>query len=101
MVRQLSKFNFKTECSGLSCFVNEIYDPEPQTLALGAGLVLLFILAVYRRGRYDSASAKTAVEFEDEELAAGESLDEVEIEIPEPVVEQDDDIELLDELDQI
>ncbi len=95
---QLSKFNFKTECTGLSCFMNEIYDPEPQTLALGAGLVLLFILAVYRRGRYDS-TASNFVEVPMEEQMKVE--EEVEMDIPEPVTEQDDDIELLDELDSI
>ena len=97
---QLSKFNFKTECTGLSCFVNELYDPEPQTLALGAGLVMLFILAVYRRGRYDSSNANYADEIVDEEGEISEDLDEVSVDIPAPVVE-DDDIELLDELDQI
>ena len=95
---QLSKFNFKTECTGLSCFMNEIYDPEPQTLALGAGLVLLFILAVYRRGRYDS-TASNFVEVPMEEQMKVE--EEVEMDIPEPVTEPDDDIELLDELDSI
>ena len=95
---QLSKFNFKTECTGLSCFMNEIYDPEPQTLALGAGLVLLFILAVYRRGRYDS-SATSVVEVPAEEEMKLE--EEVQMDIPEPVMEQNDDIELLDELDSI
>ena len=97
---QLSKFNFKTECTGLSCFVNELYDPEPQTLALGAGLVMLFILAVYRRGRYDSSNANYADEIVDEEGEISEDIDEVSVDIPAPVVE-DDDIELLDELDQI
>ena len=97
---QLSKFNFKTECTGLSCFVNELYDPEPQTLALGAGLVMLFILAVYRRGRYDSSSANYADEIVDEGVEISQDLDEVPVNIPAPVVE-DDDIELLDELDQI
>ena len=96
---QLSKFNFKTECTGLSCFVNEIYDPEPQTLALGAGLVLLFVLAVYRRGRYDSTTSSfVEVPLEDQMKLVEE---EVEMDIPEPVTEQDDDIELLDELDSI
>ena len=95
---QLSKFNFKTECTGLNCLMNEIYDPEPQTLALGAGLVLLFILAVYRRGRYDS-TASNFVEVPMEEQMKVE--EEVEMDIPEPVTEQDDDIELLDELDSI
>ena len=78
--------------------MNEIYDPEPQTLALGAGLVLLFILAVYRRGRYDS-SATSVVEVPAEEEMKLE--EEVQMDIPEPVMEQNDDIELLDELDSI
>ena len=96
---QLSKFNFKTECTGLSCFVNEIYDPEPQTLALGAGLVLLFVLAVYRRGRYDSTTSSfVEVPLEDQMKLVEE---QPEMDIPEPVTEQDDDIELLDELDSI
>ena len=95
---QLSKFNFKTECTGLSCFMNEIYDPEPQTLALGAGLVLLFILAVYRRGRYDSSAASVVEVPAEEEMKLEE---EVQMDIPEPVMEQNDDIELLDELDSI
>ena len=95
---QLSKFNFKTECTGLSCFMNEIYDPEPQTLALGAGLVLLFILAVYRRGRYDSTASSIVEVPAEEEMKLEE---EIQMDIPEPVVEQDDDIELLDELDSI
>ena len=95
---QLSKFNFKTECTGLNCFMNEIYDPEPQTLALGAGLVLLFILAVYRRGRYDSTASNFAEVPLEEQMKEEE---EVEMDIPEPVTEQDDDIELLDELDSI
>ena len=95
---QLSKFNFKTECTGLSCFMNEIYDPEPQTLALGAGLVMLFILAVYRRGRYDSTASNIVEVPAEEEMKLEE---EIQMDIPEPVVEQDDDIELLDELDSI
>ena len=78
--------------------MNEIYDPEPQTLALGAGLVLLFVLAVYRRGRYDSSAASVVEVPAEEEMKLEE---EVQMEIPEPVIEQNDDIELLDELDSI
>jgi len=78
--------------------MNEIYDPEPQTLALGAGLVLLFILAVYRRGRYDSSTSNFVEIPAEEEMKLEE---EVEMDIPEPVTEPDDDIELLDELDSI
>ena len=96
---QLSKFTFKTECKGVSCLLNELYEPEPQTIALLAGLVGLFIIAVYRRGKYDSSGydlVETSIEDELE-------LDE-EIDVPEPVVEGselDDDIELLDALDEI
>ena len=97
---QLSVFNFKTECTGLNCFVNELYDPEPQTLVLGAGLVMLFILAVYRRGRYDSASANVVHDAEEDYEELLDDTDEIEFDVPAPVVE-DDDIELLDELDQI
>ena len=96
---QLSKFNFKTECTGLGCLMNEIYDPEPQTLALGAGLVLLFILAVYRRGRYDSSGSVVEVSVEDQMKLDEEEV--VQMEVPEPDIDDDDDIELLDELDQI
>ena len=78
--------------------MNEIYDPEPQTLALGAGLVMLFILAVYRRGRYDSTASNIIEVPAEEEMKLEE---EIQMDIPEPVVEQDDDIELLDELDSI
>ncbi len=97
---QLSKFNFKTECTGFSCLVNEVYDPEPQTLALGAGLVVLFIFAVYRRGRYDSSVANIT-QLPEELQSKLEESDEMEFDIPEPVTEEDDDIELLDALDEI
>ena len=96
---QLSKFTFKTECKGLSCLLNELYEPEPQTLALLAGLVGLFIIAVYRRGKYDSS----AHQFVEVPLEEQMKLEE-EIDVPEPVVEEtivDDDIELLDALDEL
>jgi hypothetical protein len=96
---QLSKFTFKTECKGLSCLLNELYEPEPQTIALLAGLVALFIVAVYRRGKYDSSAYQIAEVPMEEEMKMEEEL-----EVPEPVVEEsvvDDDIELLDALDEI
>lgn len=96
---QLSIFTFKTECKGLSCLLNELYEPEPQTIALLAGLVALFIVAVYRRGKYDSSAYQIAEVPMEEEMKMEE-----EMEVPEPVVEEsvvDDDIELLDALDEI
>ena len=98
---QLSKFNFKTECTGIACLLNEIYDPEPQTLALGAGLVALFVVAVYRRGKYDS-SYNSVIELPEELQSKLDELDDSDNwDIPEPVVDANDDIELLDALDEI
>ena len=96
---QNSKHIFSTACEGPSCFLNEIIDPEPQTLALGIGLAAAFIFAVYRRGQLSGNV------FEDEELEYEEKVweESVESDIPPAVVEEeeDDDLELLDELDAL
>ena len=67
---------------------------------MGAGLVLLFMFAIYRRGRYDSSVANIT-QLPEELQSKLEASDEIEFEIPEPVTEDDDDIELLDALDEI
>ena len=97
---QISKFTFKTECRGVSCLLNEIYQPEPQTIALFAGLLAILFLAVYRRGRYNSSNYLIEEVPQELEMEPDEGLD-----IPEPVsedsLEDDDDLELLDALDEI
>ena len=97
---QISKFTFKTECRGVSCLLNEIYQPEPQTIALFAGLLAILFLAVYRRGRYNSSNYLIEEVPQELEMESDEGLD-----IPEPVsedsLEDDDDLELLDALDEI
>ena len=96
---QLSKFTFKTECKGVSCLLNELYEPEPQTIALLAGLVVLFVVAVYRRGKYDSSAYQIAEVPLEEQMKVEEEID-----VPEPVIEEsevDDDLELLDALDEL
>ena len=97
---QISKFTFKTECRGVSCLLNEIYQPEPQTIALFAGLLAILFLAIYRRGRYDSSNYLIEEVPQELEMESDEGLD-----IPEPVsedsLEDDDDLELLDALDEI
>ena len=40
---QTSKQIYQTSCQGAGCFVNELVNPEPQTLALGLGLCLSLI----------------------------------------------------------
>ena len=97
---QISKFTFKTECRGVSCLLNEINEPEPQTIALFAGLLAILFLAIYRRGRYDSSNYLIEEVPQELEMESDEGLD-----IPEPVsedsLEDDDDLELLDALDEI
>ena len=97
---QKSKFTFKTECKGISCLLNEIYEPEPQTIALFAGLLAILFLAVYRRGKYNSSTYHIEEVPQEHEMEFEEELD-----IPEPVSEDleevDDDLELLDALDEI
>ena len=78
--------------------INEIIRPGAQTIALGAGLVFVLIFAVYRRGK----SAGLVNEVNQNYLEADVELPEVEkMEIPEPLVEEEDEVELLDELDEI
>jgi hypothetical protein len=95
---QMVTFTYLTECSGVSCLVNEIVRPGAQTLALGVGLVFVLIFAVYRRGK--SAGLVNEVnqnfsESDDELPVVEEKL------IPVPIVEEEDEIELLDELEEI
>ena len=63
--------------------------------------MILFVLAVYRRGKYDSSS-KSTVALPDELQSRLDQLDDDDLEIPDPVLEtEDDDVELLDALDEI
>jgi hypothetical protein len=58
------------------------------------------MFAIYRRGRYDSSVANVT-QLPEELQAKLDGSDEIEFDIPEPVTEDDDDIELLDALDDI
>ena len=96
---QTSTQVYGTSCDGASCFLNEIVNPEPQTLVLGLGLCAAFVFAVYRRGQASTSG------FEDEVFLYEDDkdLEPLESTIPEPVMEEeiDDDLELLDELDAL
>ena len=96
---QTSKQIYQTSCQGAGCFVNELVDPEPQTLALGLGLCAAFVFAVYRRGQASGTMYEEEIfEYEDEK-----DLEPLESELPDPVLEEedDDDLELLDELEAL
>ena len=96
---QTSKQIYQTSCQGAGCFVNELVNPEPQTLALGLGLCAAFVFAVYRRGQASGTMYEEEIfEYEDEK-----DLEPLESDLPDPVLEEedDDDLELLDELEAL
>lgn len=96
---QTSKQIYQTSCQGAGCFVNELVNPEPQTLALGLGLCAAFVFAVYRRGQASGTMYEEEIfEYEDEK-----ELEPLESDLPDPVLEEedDDDLELLDELEAL
>jgi|TARA_B110000879_G_scaffold49628_1_gene70031 uncharacterized membrane protein len=95
---QIMSFSYQTECSGIACLLNEIMNPEPQTFALGIGLAFVLIFAVYRRGQNAGVGSEPHQKWVDEEFDFG--LETVEP-VVEPVVEEDDDLELLDELEDL
>ena len=95
---QIMSFSYKTECSGVGCLMNEIMNPEPQTLALGMGLAFVLIFAVYRRGKNAGGMSEPYQKWAEEELDLG--LETVEP-VVESVVEEDDDLELLEELEEL
>ncbi len=72
-------------------------DPEPETFALGIGLVFVLVFAVYRRGQNAGVMHETNKNWIEDDLSwAIETVDAIE----EKEVEVDDDLELLDELDE-
>ena len=65
-------------------------------MALGAGMVLLFLVAVYRRGKQSNSYVIEEV-LEEEQTKLDDDAED--LDIPAPVVEEDnldDDLELLD-----
>ena len=91
-------FTYQTKCSGVSCLINEILSPEPQTIALGLGLVFVLIFAVYRRGQNAGIMNESQQNWIEEEAVGQLQLEEIQEEI---AFEEDDDLELLDELEEL
>ena len=101
-LKQTPKFVFTTTCEGIDCIINAATDFEsPQTIGLYAGLVVIVLIAVYRRGQ---ASSRELAELELEEMMNEKFEDEL-VDIPDPVTEDEeefeDDLELLEELDEL
>ena len=101
-LKQTPKFVFTTTCEGIDCIINAATDFEsPQTIGLYAGLVVIVLIAVYRRGQ---ASSRELAELELEEIINEKFEDEL-VDIPDPVTEDEeefeDDLELLEELEEL
>jgi hypothetical protein len=95
---QRPSFEFTTDCTGFVCIVNFATNPTPQTIALYVGLILVVILAVYRRGQTSVAPGYDLEEMVEDEL--GKDLED----LPEPAIsdeELDDDLELLEDLEDL
>ena len=93
-------FSYMTECTGVSCLVEELINPEPQTMAFYAVLAALLFYARGRRG-----SSKEDI-FEDDEMPLDDALvdEDEDDDLPPPVRaedDEDDELELLDELDDL
>ena len=98
-VQQFS-FPYMTQCNGFSCLIEELVNPEPQTIAFYVAIVALLF---YARGRpkddlfeYDNDARRIGEDMVEDELDEDDDL-------PPPVLaeDDDDDLELLEELDDL
>ncbi len=96
-------FNYMTECSGPSCLLRELINPEPQTMVF---YVLIGALVLYaaRRGRTNQGEFYDYDKVEVDLDASG--MEEMDDDLPPAVIatapeDDDDDLELLDELDDL
>jgi len=100
---QKFSFPYMTECSGATCLVQELINPEPQTIAFYVLIVALLFYARGRTGRAPDAYDKDDFpELGEDAVAYNEFEDEDDL--PAPVLAQDDvddDLELLEELDDL
>ena len=99
-MKQTPKFVFTTTCEGVNCIVNAALDfQSPQTVGLYVGIIIVGLLAVYRRGQ---ASARLQEEEYFEQLEE-EKMESELVDIPDPIVEEEieDDLELLEELEEL
>ena len=97
---QVFTFNYLTECSGVSCLIGELVNPEPQTIGFYVILVALIGYAVRRKPTtHEFYPEQEEKSFDDEGV-----LQEVEDDDLPPAVTasiDDDELELLDELDDL
>ncbi len=97
----LQKFSFAymTECSGASCLLRELINPEPQTMVFYVLLGALVLYAARRGGRQPGEFYEQPDALQTQEDALFEEEDD----LPPPVIhtDDDDDLELLEELENL
>jgi hypothetical protein len=93
-------FSLTSTCEGLNCAINQIVNPSSQTIGLFVALGLIVLIAIYRKG----AQSAAGVEEEKTWAEDDEDIEEISLDIPAPVTDDEDltdDLELLDELDDL
>ena len=95
-------FSYMTQCTGVGCLVQELVDPEPQTIAFYVAILAIVIYARGRRGGQEDDL------YEDEEMLGEKEApdafaegEETPPEEDEPLEDEDDDVELIGMLDEL
>jgi hypothetical protein len=93
-------FSLTSTCEGLNCAINQIVNPSSQTVGLFVALGMIILIAIYRKGAQSTAGYEEEKTWSEDD----EDLEEISLDIPAPVTDDDDlvdDLELLDELDDL
>ncbi len=104
-LKQTHKEVFTTDCQGISCLTNTLFDfSSPQVIGLYLGIILVIFLAVYRSGRSSATKANYQEMLLQQEMEMENVVSKELEDLPEPVMSDedlDDDLELLEELDDL
>ena len=93
-------FSLTSTCEGLNCAINQIVNPSSQTVGLFVALGMIILIAIYRKGAQSTAGYEEEKTWSEDD----EDLEEISLDIPAPVTDDEDlvdDLELLDELDDL
>jgi len=90
-----------TECSGVSCLVRELVNPEPQTIVFYILIGVLVLYAARRGGRQGGEFYDVDEDVVSKEMVGVEEDDDDDLPAPVTYQEEDDDLELLEELEDL
>ena len=98
---QKFSFGYMTECSGVSCLVRELVNPEPQTIVFYILIGVLVLYAARRGGRQGGEFYDVDEDVVSKEMVGVEEDDDDDLPAPVTYQEEDDDLELLEELEDL